>query len=147
MTTTASRKLFVNLAVDDLERSVDFFTKLGFSFDERFTDETATAMVVNDSATVMLLVRDRFADFTKKEIVDPKTQIGAIMALSADSREEVDAFADGALAAGGSPANDPMDLDFMYARSFQDPDGHQWEIVWMNPTALEQSPAEAATSA
>ncbi|MGH3111561.1 MAG: VOC family protein [Gaiellaceae bacterium] len=139
--------IFPNLPVEDLDRSVEFFMKLGFTFDERLTDETATAMIVNDSATVMLLVRDRFADFTKKEIVDPKAQIGAIMALSADSREDVDAFADTALAEGGSPANEPMDLDFMYARSFQDPDGHQWEIVWMNPTALEQSPAEAATSA
>ena len=144
---TSQRMIFPNLPVEDLGRSVEFFTKLGFTFDERFTDETATAMVVNDRATVMLLVRERFADFTKKEIVDPKAQIGAIMALSADSREEVDAFADEALSAGGSPANEPLDLDFMYARSFHDPDGHQWEIVWMDPAALEQSPAASATSA
>jgi predicted lactoylglutathione lyase len=95
----------------------------------------------------MLLVKDRFADFTKKEIVDPKTQTEAIIALSAESREDVDRFADKALGAGGSPANDPMELDFMYGRSFQDPDGHQWEIFWMDPSVFEQAPAEASGAA
>jgi len=146
MPDTSQRMIFPNLPVEHLDRSVGFFTKLGFTFDERFTDETATSMIVNDNASVMLLVRERFADFTKKRIVDPKTQIGAIMALSADSREDVDDFADKALAAGGSPANEPMDLDFMYARSFHDPDGHQWEIFWMDPKALEQTPAEAGVT-
>jgi uncharacterized protein len=143
---TSQRMIFPNLPVEDLDRSVEFFTNLGFTFDERFTDETATAMIVNDNASVMLLVRERFADFTKKEIVDPKIQIGAIMALSADSREDVDDLADKALAAGGSPANEPMELDFMYARSFHDPDGHQWEIFWMDPKALEKTPAEAGVT-
>jgi predicted lactoylglutathione lyase len=142
-----ARMIFPNLAVEDLDRSVEFFTKLGFTFDERFTDETATAMVVNDGAVVMLLVKDRFADFTKKEIVDPRTHTEAIIALSADSRDDVDRFADTALAAGGSPANEPMDIEFMYGRSFQDPDGHQWEIFWMDPAALEQAPAGTGASA
>jgi predicted lactoylglutathione lyase len=142
-----SRMLFVNLAVEDLERSIEFFTELGFTFDQRFTDETATAMVVNDQATVMLLVKDRFQDFTKKAIVDSAAQTEAIMALSAASREDVDAFADKALAVGGSPANEPMEMDFMYGRSFTDPDGHLWEIVWMDPSALEASPAERAGAA
>jgi predicted lactoylglutathione lyase len=143
----SQRMIFPNLAVEDLDRSVAFFTELGFTFDERFTDETATAMVVNDQAVVMLLVNDRFAEFTKKEVVDPKRQTEAIIALSAESREDVDRFADKALAAGGSPANEPMELDFMYGRSFQDPDGHQWEIFWMDPSALEQSPAESGAAA
>ena len=143
----SQRMIFPNLAVEDLDRSVAFFTELGFTFDERFTDETATAMVVNDHAVVMLLVKDRFADFTKKEVVDPKTQTEAIIALSAESRDDVDRFADKALAAGGSPANDPMELDFMYSRSFQDPDGHQWEIFWMDTSVFEQSPAEASSAA
>lgn len=147
MTTKNQRMLFPNLAVEDLDRSVAFFTELGFTFDERFTDETATAMVVNDQAVVMLLVKDRFADFTKKELVDPKTQTEAIIALSAESREDVDQFADKALAAGGSPANDPMELDFMYGRSFQDPDGHQWEIFWMDMSAFEESSQAEAPSA
>ena len=135
------RMMFVNLAVEDLDRSVEFFTELGFTFDPRFTDETATAMVVNDQATVMLLVRDRFKDFTKKELADPGATTEAIMALSASSRQDVDAFADKALQIGGSPANEPMEMDFMYGRSFQDPDGHLWEIVWMDPSTLEQQPS------
>jgi hypothetical protein len=141
MATATSRMIFVNLAVEDLDRSVDFFTTLGFTFDARFTDETATAMIVNEQAVVMLLVASRFKDFTSKELADPRTQTEAIVALSAASREDVDAFADKALAAGGSPASDAIDMGFMYSRSFQDPDGHVWEVVWMDPSALEQSPA------
>ena len=122
----------------NLDKSVEFFTKLGFTFDARFTDETATAMTVNDDAVVMLLVQDRFQDFTKKQLVDATTHTEAIMALSAESREDVDTFADTALEAGGAPANDPMEMDFMYGRSFQDLDGHLWEVFWMNPSALEE---------
>ena len=143
----ASRKLFVNLPVRDLQRSVEFFGKLGFSFDPRFTDETATSMLVGEDAYVMLLVESRFADFTKKEIADPRAVTEAIMAFSADSREQVDELADAALAAGGSPANDPMDMGFMYGRSFHDPDGHLWELVWMDPSALEAGAPEAAATA
>jgi predicted lactoylglutathione lyase len=137
-TAATTRKIFVNLAVKDLDRAVEFFTKLGFTFDPRFTDETATCMVVSDDAFVMLLVEDRFKDFTKKELADPAKQTEAIMALSAESREQVDEFADTALASGATTANEPMEMDFMYARSFHDPDGHLWEIVWMDPTAIEQ---------
>jgi predicted lactoylglutathione lyase len=146
MASKDQRMIFVNLPVESLDRSVAFFTELGFTFDERFTDETATAMIVNDQAVVMLLVEDRFADFTKKQVVDASSQTEAIVALSADSREDVDRFADKALAAGGSPANDPMEMDFMYGRSFQDPDGHLWEIVWMDMSVFEQSPAEASSA-
>ncbi len=132
------RKIFVNLAVENLGRAVDFFTELGFSFDPRFTDETATCMVVSDEAYVMLLVRERFKDFTKKEIADSTAQTEAILAVSAESREDVDTFADKALAAGGEPANEPMEYGFMYGRSFHDPDGHLWEVFWMDPAQLEQ---------
>jgi predicted lactoylglutathione lyase len=135
MAQNGSRKIFVNLAVADLERSVEFFSGLGFSFDPRFTDETATCMVVSDEAFVMLLQEDRFSEFTKKHLADARVQIEAIVALSAESREEVDELADKALASGGAPASDPIELDFMYSRSFQDPDGHQWEVVWMDPSA------------
>ena len=138
MSTNGSRKLFVNLAVDDLDRSVDFFSKLGFEFDPRFTDETATCMIVSDDAFVMLLLRDRFKDFTKKDLADPTAQTEAILALSADSREQVDELAETALAAGGSPANDPIEMDFMYGRSFQDPDGHLWELMWMDMSSIPQ---------
>ena len=135
-----ARKLFVNLAVEDLDRSVDFFTKLGFSFDERFTDETATCMVVGEDAFVMLLTRPKFTEFAKKDLADPAAQTEVLVAFSADSREEVDELADRALGEGGSPAADPIDMGFMYGRSFYDPDGHHWELVWMDPAAVEQGP-------
>jgi predicted lactoylglutathione lyase len=136
--------LIPNLAVEDLDRAVAFFTELGFTFDQRFTDDTATAMVVNEQASVMLLTKSKFAEFTSRELADPTKQTVAIVALSADSREDVDAFADKALAAGGSPAKEPMDMGFMYGRSFHDPDGHHWEIFWMDPAALEQSAPSSA---
>ena len=132
-----ARKIFVNLAVKDLDKAVEFFTKLGFSFDPRFTDETATCMIVSDEAFVMLLVESKFREFTKKELADATTQTEAILALSAESREQVDELADKALEVGGSPANDPMDMGVMYGRSFQDLDGHLWEVIWMDPSALE----------
>jgi predicted lactoylglutathione lyase len=138
MATATSRMIFVNLAVEDLDRAVEFFTQLGFSFDPRFTDETATCMIVSDQAFVMLLVEDRFKDFTKKELADATAETETILALSAESREEVDELADKALEVGGSPASDPIEMeDFMYSRSFQDPDGHQWEVVWMDPSAVQ----------
>ena len=142
-----SRMLIPNLAVKDLDRSVGFFTGLGFTFDERFTDDTATAMIVNEQATVMLLTERKFAEFTSRPLADPTRQIGAIFALTADSREDVDAFADKALELGGSAAEEPVDYGSLYARSFNDPDGHHWEIVWMDPAAVDQSPAEAGATA
>lgn len=142
-----SRMLIPNLAVKDLDRSVAFFTELGFTFDARFTDETATAMIVNEQASVMLLTESKFAEFTTRELADATKQTEAIIALSADSREDVDAFADKALESGGAPAKEPMDYGFMYGRSFHDPDGHHWEIFWMDPAALEQSPAAAGAAA
>lgn len=128
-----SRSIFVNLAVRDLDRSVEFFRQLGFEFNAQFTDESASCMVVGDGAFVMLLVHDRFKDFTKKPIVDSHAQTEVLVAVSAESREAVDAMVNAALAAGGSPANEPQDHGFMYGGSFQDPDGHIWEVVWMDP--------------
>jgi predicted lactoylglutathione lyase len=132
-----SRQLYVNLAVDDLDRSVAFFTALGFTFDPRFTDETATSMVVGEDAYVMLLTKAKFAEFAKKPIVDAAAQTEVLLAVSAGSREGVDELADAALASGGAEANDPLDYGFMYSRSFQDPDGHVWEVVWMDEEAAE----------
>ena len=136
MTNATSRKLFVNLAVANLGRAVDFFTKLGFTFDPRFTDENATCMIVSDDAFVMLLVHDRFRDFTKKPIVDSHSETEVLIAVSAESREAVDAMVQIALESGGAPANEPQDHGFMYGWSFQDPDGHIWEVMWMDPAAL-----------
>ena len=140
----AARKLFVNVPVQDLDRSVRFFTELGFSFDARFTDENATCMIVGEDAYVMLLVEPFFQSFTKKELADATTHTEAILALSAESREEVDTLADKALTVGASPANEPIAMDFMYGRSFHDPDGHLWEVFWMDPVALEQPRAVEA---
>jgi hypothetical protein len=136
---SASRQIFVNLAVDDLDRSIAFFTKLGFEFDSRFTDETATCMVVGEGAYVMLLTKAKFAEFTSKSLVDSATQTEVLVAVSAESREGVDELADAALASGGSTANDAMDYPFMYGRSFQDPDGHIWEVMWMDVPAFEEA--------
>ena len=138
MATATSRKLFVNLAVKDLGRAVDFFTQLGFPFDPRFTDEQATCMILSEDAYVMLLVEERFKDFTTKELADPGAETEAILAISAGSREAVDELVQKALAAGGRPSKDPIDYGFMYTAGFQDPDGHLWEVLWMDPGALEQ---------
>ena len=138
MAAAPSRMIFVNLAVKSLGTSVEFFTQLGFTFDPRFTDERATCMIISDQAFVMLLVEDRFKEFTKKTLCDATSATEAILAVSAESREQVDELADTALAAGGRPANDPMDLGFMYGRSFQDPDGHLWEVMWMDPSGVAQ---------
>ena len=134
--TTGSRKFFLNLAVKDLNVSVAFFTKLGFTFDKRFTDESATCMIVNDGACVMLLVDEKFKGFTSKSLCDTTTNIEGIFALSAESRDEVDRITDIALAQGGTPAEEPQDHGFMYGRSFQDPDGHVWDLFWMDPGAF-----------
>jgi predicted lactoylglutathione lyase len=141
-----SRQLYVNLAVDDLDRSVAFFTALGFTFDPRFTDETATSMVVGEDAYVMLLTKAKFAEFAKKPIVDAASQTEVLLAVSAGSREGVDELAEAALASGGAAANDPLDYGFMYSRSFQDPDGHVWEVVWMDEEAA-QAEGQAAGAA
>ena len=135
MTDPSAPKLFVNLAVRDLGRSVDFFGKLGFRFDPDYTDDTATCMVVSEEAFVMLLEEDRFRDFTDRGICDTSTHSEGLFALSCSSRDEVDALVKVALEAGGTPAQDPQDHGFMYGWSFYDPDGHHWELFWMDPAA------------
>jgi predicted lactoylglutathione lyase len=136
--TTHPRKVFINLPVESLDKSIDFFTKLGFEFNAQFTDDKATCMVLSDEAYVMLLVRDFFKTFTSKEVADTATHVEAICALSADSRDEVDWLVDAALAAGAQPAGQAQDHGFMYGRSFCDLDGHAWEVIWMDPAHIEQ---------
>lgn len=128
--------LFVNLAVSDLEKSIAFYTALGFEFNPQFTDENATCMIVNEGAFVMLLVEKFFQNFTKKSIADSKTITEAIMSISVSSRAEVDQFVEKALAAGGTTSNEKMDEGFMYSWSFQDIDGHLWEVLYMDPSAI-----------
>ena len=147
MSLPANRKLFVNVAVEDLDRSVAFFTKLGFEFDSRFTDESATCMVVGQGAFLMLLVKDRFAGFSPNPLSDPTAQTEALFAFTAESREQVDELIDTALASGGSPAADDQDHGFMYGRSFGDPDGHHFEVFWMDMQAAERAETAGDTVA
>jgi uncharacterized protein len=130
-----SRKLFVNLAVRNLKRSVDFFSTLGFTFDPKFTDDHATCMIVSDEAFVMLLEQDFFRGFTRNQLCDTSTHTEALFALSCASRTEVDELVAAAVAAGGKHAMEPQDHGFMYGWSFYDPDGHHWEVFWMDPDA------------
>ncbi|NUU24171.1 MAG: VOC family protein [Streptomycetaceae bacterium] len=129
--------IFVNLPVQDLERSKTFYTALGYSINPQFTDENAASIVISDTIVVMLLNAPFFKQFTKKDVVDANKATEQINALSVDSREEADRLTELAFAAGGSPSNDPMDMGPMYSRSFQDPDGHLWELVYMDPSAVQ----------
>lgn len=138
MATTRPRKIFVNLPVRDLKRSIEFFTTLGFTFNQQFTDETTTCMIVSDEAFVMLLARDRFKEFTKRQICDTATHTEGLFALSCASRAEVDELVKKAIAAGGTHAQDKMDHGFMYGWSFYDLDGHHWEVFWMDPSHIAQ---------
>ena len=131
------RKIFVNLAVRDLTRSMDFVTALGFDFDRRFTDEKAACMIISSKAYVMLLTEPFFRTFTARELCDTSRSTEGLFALSCDSRAEVDDLVKKAIAAGGRQAMDAQDQGFMYARSFYDLDGHHWEVLWMDPNALQ----------
>jgi uncharacterized protein len=131
------RNLFVNLAVRNLTRSMEFFSRLGFEFDRRFTDEKAACMILSRDAFVMLLSEPFFKTFTKREICDTATHTEGLFALSCASRAEVDEMVKKAIAAGGTHAAPPQDHGFMYGRSFYDLDGHHWEVLWMDPKALQ----------
>jgi len=130
--------IFVNLPVKDLNKTVEFFTKLGFTFNPQFTDENATCMIVGKDIFVMLLVEKFFKTFTKKEISDTTKNTEAIVALSAQSREEVDQMMDKVVNAGGKEARDPQDHGWMYGRSFEDINGHLWEIFYMDESAMKK---------
>ena len=130
------RNLYVTLPVKDLDRSVDFFEALGFSFNPQFTSENGAALVINDNTSVMLLVESYFATFTKKPVADAKAVTETLLALSCDSRDAVDAFIAKALEAGGSEYAEPKDYGFMYQRGLADLDGHQWEVFYMDESQL-----------
>ncbi len=129
-------QIFVNLPVRDLDRSKAFFAALGYANNPQFTDGNAACIVISDTIYVMLLVEPFFQGFTRKTICDARTHTEAILCLSAESRAGVDALADKAIAAGGSETLEAKDYGFMYQRSFQDPDGHQWEVVHMDDAAM-----------
>jgi uncharacterized protein len=131
------RQIYVNLAVKDLAKTKEFFSTLGFTFNPQFTDEKAACMIVNGDASVMLLAEPFFRGFTRREPCDTTRANEALLALSCESRAEVDSMVRKAIDAGGSHAMDPQDHGFMYGWSFYDLDGHHWEVLWMDPRALQ----------
>ena len=130
-------KIFVNLPVKDLNKTIEFFTKLGFKFNPQFTDENATCMIVGEDIFLMLLVEKFFKTFTKKEICDTSKNTEVIVALSVEGREKVDQMINRAIEAGGRESREPQDHGWMYGRSFEDINGHIWEIIYMDESALK----------
>ena len=141
-----STKIFVNLPVKDLKRSMDFFGKLGYKFNPQFTDETAACMVVSGDIYVMLLTEAKFKEFTPKAICDATKSTEVLVCLSCDSRDQVNQMVRQALAAGGASYSDAKDYGFMLQHGFQDPDGHIWELVYMDPSFVQQNEVAGAAN-
>lgn len=132
------RQIFVNLPVKNLDASVKFFTALGFTFNQQFTDETATCMIIEDGASyAMLLTEEKFKTFTPKAIADARKSSEVLIAPSCQSRAEVEDMVSKAVAAGGSIYADAQDHGFMFQHGFQDLDGHIWEVLWMDPSFVQ----------
>ncbi|WP_369262616.1 VOC family protein [Streptomyces sp. R35] len=129
--------IFVNLPVTDVDTSKKFFTELGYSINPQFTTDDCACVVISDTIIAMMLSKQRYADFTKKQIADSTKTSEVLLCLSAESREKVDELVDGALAAGGTATGETQDHGFMYGRAFDDPDGHTWEVMWMDPAAVQ----------
>lgn len=132
-----SRKVFINLPVRDLPKSMEFFSALGFTFNPQFTDDKAACMILSEEGFVMLLTEPFFRGFTTKEPCDTSRNTEAMFALSCESKAEVDQIVRKAIDAGGSHAMDPTDHGFMYGWSFYDLDGHHWEVMWMDAQAVQ----------
>ncbi|WP_194724892.1 VOC family protein [Noviherbaspirillum malthae] len=130
-----TQQIFVNLPIRDMNRSKEFFTSLGFSFNPQFTNDQGACMVVADNIFVMLLVESFFQTFTKKPVADASKSTEVLVCLSCESRAKVDELVAKALAAGGTVPNAPQDHGFMYAHGFEDPDGHVWELAYMDMAA------------
>jgi len=130
--------IFVDLPVKNLDKSIEFFTRLGYTFNPQFTDETATCMNISDDIFVMLLTEAKFKTFTPKAICDATKSTEVLVCLSCESREQVDEMVRKAIAAGGTTYNEPQDHGFMYGHGFQDLDGHIWELIYMEPNAINQ---------
>lgn len=130
-------EIFVNLPVKNLPKTKDFFSQLGYSFNAQFTNDDAACMVVSDKIFVMLLTEPFFKGFTKKEIADAHKTTEMLLCLSCESRAHVDELVQKALAAGGKAPIAPQDHGFMYAHGFEDLDGHQWELCYMDPSYVQ----------
>lgn len=134
------RMIFVNLPVTDLRRSIAFYKAVGATQNSQFSDETAACMVLSETIHVMLMTHDKWRQFTQKPIVDARRDAQVMLCLSADSKEEVVAYVDKAVAAGGKGDPSPVDdYSFMYGRSFEDPDGHMWGVNWMDMAAFVET--------
>jgi predicted lactoylglutathione lyase len=132
-------KIFVNLPIKDIDKSKEFFTKLGFSINPQFTNDKAACVVISEDIYVMILKEEFFKTFIpNKQISDATKSTEVLVALSADSKDDVNKMTDAALAAGGKTARDPEDHGFMYSRAFEDLDGHIWEVFWMDPSFVNQ---------
>ena len=132
-------KIFVNLPVKNLKKSIEFFTKLGYQFNPQFTDETATCMIVADDIFVMLLTEAKFKEFTPKPICDATKSTEVLVCLSCESREAVSDLVRKAVAAGGTTHAESKDYGFMFQHGYQDLDGHIWELIYMDPAAVQSA--------
>lgn len=137
------KQIFVNLVANDLEATKTFWKKLGFSFNAQFTDQKAAALVLGENIFAMLIAPTFFTTFTKKAIIDASTSIEVISSLGVESKEEVDRIMEKALAAGGTMTRPADDYGWMYSRSFEDLDGHQWEVTYINEAAVPAHPDES----
>jgi uncharacterized protein len=140
-----AKMIFVNLPVNDLPRATAFYQAIGAEKNAQFSDATAFCMVFSDTIYVMLLTPDKFRQFTPKKIADARTSSEVLICISADSRAAVEDMVDRAQAAGGVIDPGPkQDYGFMYGRSFEDPDGHIWEVMWMDVAAAAAAQTAAA---
>ena len=134
-----TRQIYVNLPVKNLERTKAFFASLGFTFNAQFSNDNAACMVVAENIHVMLLVENFFQTFTRKPIADASKSTEVLVCLSCDSRAQVDELVAKAVGAGGAAPNPVQDHGFMYGHGFEDPDGHVWELIYMDPNAATPS--------
>jgi len=135
-----SRLIFVNLPVTDLDQSLSHYQAMGWTLNPQFSDETAACMVWSDTIHTMLLTHEKWQSFTQRLIPDAQTTAQVMLALSVESRDQVNQRVEASAATGGqADPNPPIDLPFMFSRSLADPDGHIWELMWMDPKAVERS--------
>lgn len=133
-----STKMFVNLPVSDLNKSMTFYKALGFTFNPQFTDDTAACMVISEHNYAMLLTHDKWKQFSSKPVPDAHKTTGVLIALALDSTTAVDTMVDKAVQAGGKEPRPKQDYGFMGQRTFEDPDGHTWEPFFMDPAHVQE---------
>ncbi|CAM5512358.1 VOC family protein [Streptomyces violaceorubidus] len=133
----SQQMIFLNLATNDLDASKKFFTGLGYEINAQFSDDSTASIPLSDAIVVMVHTPEKYRQFTKKEIADSTKSSEVLIALSAENREKVDELVEKAVAAGGSVSGETQDHGFMYGRAFDDVDGHTFEVVWMDPAAVQ----------